>query len=247
MSKEHLRWQAERRQELSAPESWLGLVGLFWLRPGANRVGGGADALVVLPGAPDFVGDLLWEDDHVLWRPQEGACRRLESDASGSATVVDYDHFSFFVIERDGRLAVRLRDRDWAASKPFAGLEYFDFSPDWCVEAAWQALSPPLRMEVPNVSGDLKSVEVAWQAVFSRDGQSFGLLPMSVAEDGVFFVFRDQTSGRQTYGAGAFSRCLGRLMERSCWISTGPITRPVPLRHLPPVPCRRRKTGCPLP
>jgi len=59
-------------------------------------------------------------------------------------------------------------------------------------------------MEVPNVAGDLKSVEVAWQAVFSFDGQEFGLLPMAVGEDEVFFVFRDQTSGRQSYGAGRF-------------------------------------------
>jgi uncharacterized protein (DUF1684 family) len=72
------------------------------------------------------------------------------------------------------------------------------------LSAEWIAISPPLLMDVPNVSGDLKPVEVGYKAVFSVDGQAVELLPMSVGEKEVFFVFRDRTSGKETYGAGRF-------------------------------------------
>ena len=45
-------------------------------------------------------------------------------------------------------------------------------------------------------------------AVFEIDGKSFALLPMSVSDQKVFFVFRDATSGRISYGAGRFLDAL---------------------------------------
>jgi uncharacterized protein (DUF1684 family) len=59
-------------------------------------------------------------------------------------------------------------------------------------------------MEVPDVTGDLKMVGVTHQAVFEVADQKVALLPMSVGEKEVFFIFRDRTSGRETYGAGRF-------------------------------------------
>ncbi len=58
-------------------------------------------------------------------------------------------------------------------------------------------------MEVPNVTGELQTVDVGFKAVFEYSGTLIELLPMSVKDD-VFFVFRDRTSGRETYGAGRF-------------------------------------------
>ena len=133
-----------------------------------------------------------------------GQAQSLQTDHQGSPTTVDCGNLSFFVVDRDGQLAVRVRDRDWAASKRVAPLSYFDYAPDWCITADWQVLSPVVSMEVPNVSGDLKRVEVGFKAVFSVGGQDVELLPMSVSEKEIFFVFRDRTSGKETYGAGRF-------------------------------------------
>lgn len=63
---EELRWQDWRRArhaELSGPESWLGLVGLFWLEAGVNRVGSADDCPVRLPEGPAHLGDLNWHDE----------------------------------------------------------------------------------------------------------------------------------------------------------------------------------------
>lgn len=197
-------WRQARHDELAAPDSWLGLVGLFWLEPGVNRVGSAAEALVRLADGPAHLGDLVWQDGRVLWHPVAGDACELQTDSAGKATVVDVENWSFFIVDREGRLAARLRDRDWARHRPFAGVDYFDVDPAWQIEADWQALSPPITMEVPNVSGDLKSVEVAYQAVFELAGQKVRLLPMAVSDQDVFFVFRDRTSGKESYGAGRF-------------------------------------------
>jgi uncharacterized protein (DUF1684 family) len=199
-----LAWRQVRHAELAGPDSWLGLAGLFWLEPGLNSVGSAEGSVVLLPGGPAYLGDLSWQSGQVTWRPAGGEARQLQTDIAGQPTVVDFQNWSFFPVDRENRIAVRLRDRDWAARLSFKGLDYFDYDPAWQIEAECQPLSPPIRMEVPNVSGDLKVVEVSHQAVFEVAGQTVTLLPMAVSDKEVFFVFRDRTSGKETYGAGRF-------------------------------------------
>lgn len=197
-------WRQRRHAELAGPESWLGLVGLYWLEDEISRVGSAADCVVRLPAGPSHLGELLVRDGGVVWRPVGGHERSLATDRDGLPDVVEHQQLSFFVVERDGKLAARVRDRGWARQRPFTGVAYFPEDPDWVVEADWLPLAAPLTLEVPNVSGDLKPVTVSFQAVFELAGQRLALLPMSVGEHEVFFVFRDRSSGRDTYGAGRF-------------------------------------------
>lgn len=204
MSKTLESWRAERQAELRAPDSWLGLVGLFWLDKPLNRVGSDPGCEVCLPGGPAELGLLRYEHDAVIWQPLLGETLTLKTDREASPDIVESGTLAFFVVERDGRFAVRVRDRAWAQRIDFPGLDYFPEAAAWRIAAAWEPVSPPLRMEVPNVLGELKPVEVAFKAVLTVAGERVELLPMSVDEQAVFFVFRDQTSGRESYGAGRF-------------------------------------------
>lgn len=197
-------WQRERQAELAAPSSWLGVIGLFWLKQGVNRVGSDEGAEVVLPNGLPEQGTIVWEADALRWQPMGGQPQTLKTDLDGEPTMVEVGQLSLFVVDREGQLAVRVRDRDWARRTPFAGLAYFPFDTSWMVDAVWETIDPPLLMEVPNVSGDLKPVSVSHRAVFEHAGQAVALLPMSVGEHEVFFVFRDRTSGKESYGAGRF-------------------------------------------
>ncbi|WP_374327554.1 DUF1684 domain-containing protein [Azonexus sp.] len=197
-------WRQRRHAELAGPDSWFGLVGLFWLEDEVSRVGSAADCVVRLPAGPAHLGDLLMRDGSVVWRPVNGAGRHLATDRDGKPDVVNHELLSFFIVERDGKLAARVRDRGWAQQRLFHGLEHFSEDPAWIVEADWLPLDPPLILEVPNVSGDLKPVTVGFQARFEIAGQTLQLLPMSVGDSEVFFVFRDRTSARETYGGGRF-------------------------------------------
>lgn len=206
MTRTHEEWRRARHAELAGPDSWLGLAGLFWLDESISRVGSGEDCAVRLPSGPAHLGDLEVRDGAVFWHPCDGEIRALETDRAGKPSTVDHENLSFFIVDRDGRFAARVRDRAWATQRPFAGVECYPEDPAWRVEADWLPLDPPLTMEVPNVSGELKPVSVAFKARFSVAGQTVELLPMSVDARQVFFVFRDRTSGRETYGAGRFLR-----------------------------------------
>ena len=212
-NKDWAAWRQARYDDLAAPDSWLGLIGLFWLAPGLNAVGNAAGSTVLLPSGPAHLGDLRWEGGRIFWQAVGAPALELATDLASQPTAVDCENLSFFIVDRDGRLAARLRDRAWAASQPFAGLDYFDFDPAWQIRAQWQALVPALRMEVPNVAGDLKTVEVSHQAVFAVEGKKVTLLPMSVGEHEVFFIFRDRSSGRESYGAGRFLKVPAATME----------------------------------
>ena len=204
-------WQAQRQAELAGPDSWLGMIGLFWLEAGRNALGSSEEALIRLPEGEDHIGDVIYQEDRVFWQIQGGVPVELATDKAGPPSTVDIDKYKFFIVDRDGRLAVRLRDREWAKRQTFAGLAYYKFDPAWRIRADWQPLIPPVLMEVPNVSGDLKRLEVAYQAVFEVDGERVTLLPMSVNEHEIFFVFRDRTSGRETYGAGRFLKAAAAV------------------------------------
>jgi hypothetical protein len=50
-------WRAQREKEISAPDGWLTLAGLDWLKTGFNSVGAGANNQIRLPGlAPERLG-----------------------------------------------------------------------------------------------------------------------------------------------------------------------------------------------
>jgi len=215
----HRRWQERRHAELAAADSWLGLIALAWLEAGSNSVGSAPECTVVLPTGPARLGELVVDGSEVAWLPAgegmavveagraaAGGRWLLASDAQGQPSRIVAGDLVMFVIEREGRLAVRLRDRAWASRRSFAGLETYAYDPAWRIDADWEAIDPPLAMAVPNVTGDVKSVLVSRRAVFAVAGHLVTLLPMEVDDEGVFFIFRDATSGRQTYGAGRFLR-----------------------------------------
>jgi len=205
-------WRTARAARLAAPDSWLGVVGLFWLNEADgsdNTVGSDPAAVVVLPAGPPRLGVLRRSGETLTWLPDAGDPQPLQTDRRGAPTVVSAGSLAFFAIEREGRLAVRVRDLDWATQRPFAGIETFAYDPAWRIEAEWRPLDPPQTMAVPDVTGEQTTVTVERQAVFrigdaAEGGKEVALLPMRVSESTTFFVFRDATSGRQTYGAGRF-------------------------------------------
>ena len=79
------RWREARAASLAAPDSWLGLIGLFWLEDGANPVGSDPDTAVVrLPDGAARLGVLECAGMDVVWHPAEGAAMPLATAAGGA-------------------------------------------------------------------------------------------------------------------------------------------------------------------
>jgi uncharacterized protein (DUF1684 family) len=214
------QWRAARVARLTAPDGWLSLIGLEWLHEGANRVGSAVGNDIVLKAGPAELGTVTLAADgglRIALAQHSGAT--VDGKAVDAAALVDdmhvqgdaapttvrFGHASFYVIDRDGRKALRVKDADAEARRDFLGIDYFPIDPSWRVEADWVPFDPPHDLQIGSVIGTIDTVKVPGKAVFRRDGHTFELLPYQEEPSGeLFFVLADRTSGRETYGAARF-------------------------------------------
>ena len=75
--------------------------------------------------------------------------RPLTTDASDHATQVRARTVLFYLIERGGRLAVRVKDSDSPARRNFHAIDYFPIDPSWRLEARFEPYDPPRSISVP--------------------------------------------------------------------------------------------------
>jgi uncharacterized protein (DUF1684 family) len=127
------------------------------------------------------------------------------ADGAAKPTLVAAGSLSFFLIERGGRKALRVKDRDSPRRQQFAGLDYFPVAPAWRIEARWEPFERARQIPITNVLGQTSPGLVPGRALFEHDGKTWELLPLDEGPDeALFFVFSDATSGRETYGASRF-------------------------------------------
>jgi uncharacterized protein len=211
-------WRAERVKRLISNTGWLTLVGLFWLKEGENTFGRAPSNALNLDHAalPDTAGSFVLSAHHVrfLARPgsavmQDGhtvTALELTSDAQGEPTVLERGPLRFFIIERAGRLGVRVRDLENPRRLQFRGLSYFPVASDWVCHARFEAYQPARRLRIMNILGMEDEAESPGAIVFSRNGREWRLDAVleSPGDRELFIMFADDTSGRETYGAGRF-------------------------------------------
>jgi uncharacterized protein len=212
-------WRAERLERLTAPDGWLTLTGLYWLEPGENRFGSAADGAIVLPddSVPEIAGLLyLGPEGTVTAHAEEGAGVRIndaefttseiKTDAEGAPDLLTAGRITFYVIDRDGRLGVRVKDPLNEARAHFSGIEYFPIDPSYRVNAQFEPYDEPREVAIPTVLGQDTTMLATGILRFTIKGQEQTLEPYfgSPDDDQVFLLFRDPTSGTTTYGAGRF-------------------------------------------
>ena len=209
-------WRAGRIERLTAPDGWLTLIGLHFLPPGASTVGRAPGNGIVLAAGPDHLGTVTLGADRTVTFVAADASARVDGRPAtkvalvpetpgGTPTVVSAGTVSCFVIERGGRLALRVRDTASPRRTGFAGIDSFPEDAAWRIEAVWEAFAEPRELPVTNVLGQVTPEKAPGRAVFQRDGRTHELLAIDEGPDEpLFFVFADATTGRETYGAARF-------------------------------------------
>lgn len=214
------QWRSGRVQRLTAPDGWLSLIGLEWLNDGDSRIGSADDNDIVLKAGPAHLGTVTLGKGgslHITLDKDSGAT--IDGKAVAQSPLIDDAHVTddavpttvsfgaanFYVIDRDGRKALRVRDSDAASRRHFLGIDYFPIDPSWRVVAQWVPFQPQHTLEIGTVIGTIDKVDVPGKAVFQRDGHTYELLPYQEEPGGeLFFVIADRTSGKETYGAARF-------------------------------------------
>jgi uncharacterized protein (DUF1684 family) len=210
-------WRKERVEHLTAPDGWLSLVALLWLNEGAQSIGSAPDCVQRLPGGPSKLGtvtaDLAAGRVRIDFAPGAEALvdgsrkesAELVNDTQEKPTTVAVSTLSFRVLKRGARLGLRVKDSASLSLTHFQGLDYYPVDPSWRIVARWVPAEPGKKIKITNVIGQVNEEPVPGKAVFEREGKSYELTPIQDKPgEELFFVIRDLTSGKETYGASRF-------------------------------------------
>jgi uncharacterized protein (DUF1684 family) len=216
-------WRAQRAREVAAPDGWLTLVGMVWLKPGANSFGAGIDnQILVRAQAPNHMGVLM-----VSSGPLNGQTDADTVTTSGAVTIqlvapaggfppdltlngapahegplvlndvkpatIGWRGVTMTVLPRGDRFALRIRDSNSPERTGFHGLH-------------WTPYNPPRIEKIPTGIETTLDLPAPGIAEFTLDGQALRLEPVIEDREGktLFFILRDSTNQITTYGDGRF-------------------------------------------
>jgi uncharacterized protein len=202
-----------RRAQLEAPEGWLSVVGLLWLKEGENRVGADSGNDLICPaGWPASLGIFTRARDQVEITPRVPLTVEGKPFTGGPIAVGDEGESARFasgplrfnVIRRGDRVGLRLRDTGAPARAGLTEIPAYLPSAAWRVTARFEAADAGAVLPIQNVLGQMRDEPTPGSAVFTVGGQTYRLAATQDDDGSLFFVFGDATNGDTTYGAGRF-------------------------------------------
>lgn len=209
-------WRDARRAALLKPTGYLNQIGLHWLEPGTYSIGSDAANDIVVPAtAASRIGEFRVGDEGVRLVVEEGVDVQIDgvpvtnalmpADVTGQGVLASHGSLAWSVIERGGKLAVRIRDYEHPFIDTFGELPYYDIDPSKRVVATLRLYDEPRTITVDTVIEGFQQFPVSPGIVeFEIDGQTYDLEAQSSADNQLFIIFGDATNRDETYGAGRF-------------------------------------------
>ncbi len=214
------RWRELRERSLRSADGWLAVTGLHWLEQDVVRFGSAPDCDIRLTSesAPGEGGKFTVTGGIVLFAAAEGASLKLngkpvktgvltltgtgpEADSADRLTI---GSCSLQLLRRTGKLAIRVRDSNSSLIRDFAGERWFAPSPAYRIPARFVAAAPGSSIEFQNVRGAALSQDLAGTVEFELEGRLWKLQATQDEPGKLFVVFRDRTSGQETWPGGRF-------------------------------------------
>ncbi len=201
-------WRQKRESKLKADDGWLTVAGLFWLHEGENTTGSEPSSSIALPRGPARLGVFEYRGGKVSFHAAPGmdvkapAVLRPDTE-SGGPDLIEVGDITMFVIHRGARDAIRLKDKQSEFRKGFTGLHWYPPKEDFRIAAKWVPYPEPKQMAVPNILGETERQPSPGYAIFKLHGREYQLHPV-LEDNQLFFIFKDETSGKGTYPSGRF-------------------------------------------
>jgi uncharacterized protein (DUF1684 family) len=215
-------WRVQHVNDLLKPAGWLSLTGLDWLQPGDNSFGAAADNKLRLGGkSAAHLGILRLEANSVELLPPPGGfppnLRVADAPAKEQPLLVEADNdrnaphitigtLNMYVIRREDRFGLRVKDSKSPTLVSFHGLKWYDPNEKYRVKAKWIPYNPPKSVTLATLAGTTYSEPVPGAAEFVWEGKTYRLEPVleDPAATQLFFILRDTTSSTTTYKACRF-------------------------------------------
>lgn len=208
-------WQTKRVQEITSPDGWMSLAGLFWLKEGITPFGSDPLNKLVFPEkAPKEIGQFVLENGMVTMIIEGGVPVKLGAespknivlvpDIAGNPTTLTLGALSWYLIQRENRFGIRLKDANNPKIQTFKGIPQFPISEKWQILAQLKPATNQKTITLRNVIDMDVTMQLEGYLNFEIDGQSYELEAMDGGKDSYFIIFADETTGVETYGAGRY-------------------------------------------
>lgn len=208
------KWRA--KHEADYRRDFVTIAGLHPLKPGANTAGSAATNDIVLPpSTPAAVGRFVLTGQQVRFEPESGV-RVLLRDQPVTAPLdlrddrtADRDELVIgdvrIVVHASGESrTIRVRDPNGSLAKGFRGFSWFPIDLQYRVAGRFIKDDEPRRLNVLNTFGDIDEYTTEGVVEFALLGQTLRLRPFTTRPNRLYFVFRDASSGEETYEAARF-------------------------------------------
>ena len=204
------------KHEADYRRDFVTISGLHFLDPGVYTIGSGRQNGVVLDASlPDVVGTVKVEADSVQLRPAPGvAVTREGKSLSGPialkepgqrpAAEIAIGTVRLVIHSTGGRLALRIRDPDGTPARDFRGFAWFPIDRGYRVTSRFVRDAEPRQLQVLNTLDAVDSYATEGVLEFALHGQTLRLRPFTTRPKRFYIVFRDASSGAETYQVARF-------------------------------------------
>jgi uncharacterized protein (DUF1684 family) len=213
-TKETQAWRA--KHEADYRREWVTIAGLHFLQPGSQTAGSASSNDILLPApTPPVLGRFVLGNDIVRFEPQPGAEVSLDNEVVRDSIELADDGEEKadalmvgdirLVVHRSGeRKSLRVWDPKGELARGFLGFTWFPIQMDYRVTGRFVPDPAPREMQVVNTFGDLDTFKTEGVVEFRLRGQALRLRPFTTRPKRFYFVFRDASSGQETYEAARF-------------------------------------------
>ena len=205
-------WRATRETNLKADGSWLTMAALHFLREGQNSFGSSPLNDLVLPEGPEEAGVFELRNHEVFVHAAGGRTLSVNEEPVTSTQLYPTEStrqnltvgdLTLWIHYSGDRLAVRMSDPNSEIRTSFTGLKWFPIDERYRVRGRFVPHAEPTTVLLPNILGDIEPFTSHGSIVLTVNGQEATMLPMT-SGDRLWFIFRDLTSGSETYPAARF-------------------------------------------
>ena len=208
------RWQQNRLEDLTAPNGWTTLVGLYWLSQGKNSIGSDKSKDIQFPdGTPDNLGFVHLKNDSASFYPDTSLNIRIGQKLirtryllwpSKETNTVVWDSYEWFIIKRGDKLGIRLRDTLHPNRQKLKLIPSYPIDPNWKITAKVSFQDTSKTVMIQNVLGQNTPTKIAATLNFQLGSDTFSLYAIDGGPENYFVIFSDLTTGDGTYGGGRY-------------------------------------------
>lgn len=206
------------KHEVDYRRDWVSIAGLFSFKPGRNTAGSAKGQDIQLPASvPASVGAFVLNGIAVRFEPSAEALSQitangkpitgpmdLRDDGGPNADELRIGEVRMVVHVSGENRSLRVRDPKGPLATGFLGFTWFKIDPKYRVTGRFVKDAAPRALKVLNTFGDIDSYNTEGVITFTLLGKKMSVRPFTTRPNRFYIVFKDQSSGKETYAAARF-------------------------------------------